>query len=270
MLQGKAKIIKLAYDLTFIICSIALAFLLILQVLDIYLNGGANPYTVEAISSHFNSISIFVYFWLALVIIGFVIYNLFPVKEKPIKNDIYYTYSTLTEKLYSKPIADSEEYTELEKGGRLIFILKLIVGVLVSISSVFTLIYLFNPTTFINKDQNSEVAVATLYILPFIAVPFLMAIAVWAYEKRFIIKSLPKARGLANKKTDSDEVKKPIYIIYKQKLQALFENKKFINGLRLAVLTVGVTLLIFGLATNGNAGVLSKAITICRQCIGLG
>ena len=40
--------------------------------------------------------------------------------------------------------------------------------------------------------------------------------------------------------------------------------------LRLALLSVALFLLVFGFCTGGTADVLTKAINICTECVGLG
>ncbi|MBQ9859332.1 MAG: thioredoxin [Clostridia bacterium] len=42
------------------------------------------------------------------------------------------------------------------------------------------------------------------------------------------------------------------------------------TAVRLALLAVGLFLLIYGFATGGIADVLTKAVNICTECIGLG
>ncbi|MBQ8683609.1 MAG: thioredoxin [Clostridia bacterium] len=40
--------------------------------------------------------------------------------------------------------------------------------------------------------------------------------------------------------------------------------------MRYGVLAVGLALLVYGFATGGIADVLTKAVNICTECIGLG
>ena len=54
------------------------------------------------------------------------------------------------------------------------------------------------------------------------------------------------------------------------KFFALFEKEKSVLIMRIAVAAVGVTLLVVGIGFDGMQEVLTKAINICTQCIGLG
>ena len=48
------------------------------------------------------------------------------------------------------------------------------------------------------------------------------------------------------------------------------EKKSSLLWLRLALLSVGIFLLVYGFMTGGTADVLTKAINICTECVGLG
>ncbi len=270
MLKGKENLIKFIYGLVFGLASATLAFLLILQVCDIYFNGGASPYTVDSISEHFNRIAPFVYVWIGLVVIGFIVWEIFPAKQRKNKNDIFYNFFRLRKMLESKPIYDSESYREYDKAQWLINVVKLACAVWVGINIAFSLAYLCNTANFSNADQNAEIAKASIYLAPFVAVAFALCIGVAMFEKLTIKKQLPRIKTLISQTSLEGE---PVVKPFAQKLaniRAFFELKQTITGLRIAVIAIGVTLIVYGLATGGNAGVLAKAITICRQCIGLG
>ncbi len=270
MLREKAKTIKLIYGLAFGIMSAVLAFLLILQVSDIYFNGGEKPYTVEAIAEHFNRILAFICIWIAIVIAGFVIYEIYPTKSATVKTDTFYTFSVLKKKLGSKPINDSQTYREYEKRQWIVNIVKLICGLCVGVCIVFGIAYLSNSSNFTNKDQNTEVAKAWLYLLPFVLVSFALIIGVSFFEKIVIERQMPLVKQILKEPVADKVVIKSPFNKFRLRLNEILDNKKTISILRLTVAIVGLVLLIYGLATGGNSGVLAKAITICRQCIGLG
>ncbi len=269
MSQEKAKTIKFAYGLAFGIMSLVLSFLLILQVCDIYFNGGESPYTAAAIAQHFKSIAFFVVLWVVMVIGGFIIWELFPTKDKPVPNDAFYTYDCLKRKLGSKPIVKSETYDEYAKYAWIVFAVKFAVGVCVGICVVFGLAYLCDSGNFTNQDQNKEVAKAALYLLPFVVVSFGLCIGVAVFEKAVIKQQTPRVKQLLKQSVEGEPVKRTFDEII-SKIKTFFDKQSTINGMRLGVAVIGTVLLVYGLATGGNAGVLAKAITICRQCIGLG
>lgn len=95
-------------------------------------------------------------------------------------------------------------------------------------------------------------------LLPCLALPF--AYSVFAYyrnnksiERQIeLIKQLPSAEASADEETTA-----PI------------KDKKIVI-LRYALLTAGIAVMIYGLTTGGVADVLTKAVNICTECIGLG
>ncbi len=265
MSQEKAKKIKFLYGWVFGIASILLAFLLILQVCDIYFNGGTNPYTVESIKEHFFNVLWYIILWGAIAAVGGVLDRVFPTQEKTLKMDEGYILANLKKKLKEKEIVKDAEYQRLDRLQRIHGIVKFVCGVCVGICIVFGFAYLFNGENFPNQDQNKEAAKASLYLLPFVVTAFALCIFVGIYEKSLIKKQLLIVKSLLVTLKDAEEEK-----ANEGKIKTVLEGKRTVNTLRFVVGVVGVTLLVYGLATGGNAGVLGKAITICRQCIGLG
>ena len=47
-------------------------------------------------------------------------------------------------------------------------------------------------------------------------------------------------------------------------------NSKIVTGIRIAVAVAALALIVAGILNGGMADVLSKAINICTECIGLG
>ncbi len=268
--QDKAKIIKLIYGLVFGIISVTLAVLLILQVSDIYFNGGESPYTVDTVKSHFWDISPALFIWLAVAIGGFVIYGIYPDAVKVSKTNAFYTYAVLRERLSERVTCRNDGYKDYEKCNALIIGVRLAVAVCVAVLIAFSIAYLANDKNFVNQNQNKEVAKASLYLLPFVLSSFALIIGVAVFEGFIVKKQIVKAKELIkNPPTDGEEIKNKLGQFI-GKIKAFFENKNTVLAMRIALLAVGVALLIYGLATGGNAGVLAKAVTICRQCIGLG
>ncbi len=268
MSKELSKTLKNIYKIIFGVSTALVALLLVLQVLDIYFNGGENPYTPQTVRAHFDNIAPLVYIWIFFTLCGVALYSVFPEKEKLAKADEFYSFSCVKIKLESKEIEQSENKSAFEKTQLLLLLIKLICGVCVGVCSVFVLAYLFNKSNFSNQDQNGEAVEMSLYLLPFVLTSFLLCIGVAVFEKTTLKKQLSLAKELLNspEKEGDKKLKKPLKI----KITEFFEDKKTVAVLRLSVAVVGLTLVIFGLATGGSAGVLAKAVNICRQCIGLG
>ncbi len=269
MAQDKAKIARLVWGLLFVAMSLVVAILLILQVCDIYFGGGESPYTVETIGAHFDKISPSIYIWLVMIVGGFLLWEILPPKKSLGKNSIFYTYANVKKKLDGKQIEDCDTSKQFEKWQIAVIVAKIVCGVATGICIVFSLAYLCDGANFKNVDQNGEVAKAVLYLLPFVVVSFALLIGTVVFEWFVIKKQLPLAKQLIKDAKEDKIAKKPLEA-FVEKLRAICESKNTILTLRIAVLVLGVVLLVYGAATGGSAGVLAKAITICRQCIGLG
>ncbi len=267
-MKDRAKIVNLVYGVAFLCASVVLAVLLVLQVCDIYFHGGNSPYTVATIEEHFFAVSPALYVWIALAVAGFIVGEIFPTKVNKGKNDIAYTFARIEGRLSSKKIDGCEESDLYKKYALVLTVTKFAVGVCVGICAVFSLVFLLDGKNFPNADQNGEVARAALYLLPFVAVSFALVIGVAIFEKYVVGKRLPLAKKLLAQATEEREKGK--IEIFKQKVKSVTDNKYALLTVRISVAVVGTVLFVYGLATGGNAHVLAKAITICRQCIGLG
>ncbi len=269
MFKEKAKTVRLIYGIVFILMSLVVAVLLILQVSDIYFNGGASPYTVANIKQHFNAILPALCVWIALMIGGFIIWEVFPIKTKMGANDIKYTFARFKKQLDGKIKEESEESSLFQKSQLITYIVKFVCGVAIGICTAFSLAYLCNSANFTNVNQNKEVEKAALYLLPFVVASFALSIGVVVFERVIVKKQLPMVKKMIKTATAEGDSRNK-YEIIRDKITAFFDCKHTVLGLRLAVAVVGTVLFIYGLATGGAAGVLAKAVTICRQCIGLG
>ncbi len=270
MTKDKAQIVRGIFSIIFTVMSIVVAILLIVQVCDIYLSGIESPYTVEAIKEHFDKIAPAIYVWLALIVVGFVLWEVFPEKKKIGKTSLFYSFENIQKKLNGKIVCESEESKQFAKNQLVVNVVKLVVGVAVGICSVVSLVYLCDSANFANANQNKEIVDATLYLLPFLVVSFVLLIGVCVFEWCVLKKQLPLAKTLLKNAQEDDNVSKSRFEEIKEKCTAFFENKNTILGIRIAVAVLGIVLLIYGAASGGSDGVLAKAIAICRQCIGLG
>lgn len=270
MAKDTAKIVRGVFNVIFTMMSIIVAILLIVQVCDIYFSGVESPYTAEVIKEHFDKIAPAIYVWIALIVVGFILWEVFPEKKKLGANSLFYNFENVQKKLNGKIVAESEESKQFAKNQLVVNVVKLVVGVAVGICSVVSLVYLCDGANFANANQNIEVADATLYLLPFVVVSFALLIGVCVFEWCVLKKQLPLAKTLLKNAQDDDNVSKTRFEEIKEKCVAFFENKNTILSIRIAVAVLGVVLLIYGAATEGSDGVLAKAIAICRQCIGLG
>ena len=82
---------RLSYGIIFGAFTLVVGALFIWQVLDVYITGtaegfqGAHPFSRERVLEALSKIDLFFWLWIAGIIVGFVLWEVFPVKEKPRK-----------------------------------------------------------------------------------------------------------------------------------------------------------------------------------------
>lgn len=220
----------------------------------IYYSGGKREqiYTTEVISLAFDKIAIFVYLCLAMVLISFVFEILAPLHFKKGKPDKPYVW--ILEHLYAtRDWEDNASIVTFQTTRKRFTIIR---SVLLTIGSAVFLIYALNGTHFDSTDINGSIIKAMIILCICMMVPFAFSI-VAAYQRRKsmqleieLLKTLPKASG--------------------KKAPAVSDCSRHKHLVQLVLLIVGLVFVVFGLATGGTADVLTKAINICTECIGLG
>lgn len=130
-------------------------------------------------------------------------------------------------------------------------IIQVIEILVVAVSSVAFLIYGLNSNNY-TKDINSSVINAMYVLVPCLLVMFIAAVIC----ESFINKSY---------KAETDILIK----LPSLKAEPLKTDKKLLV-IRCVVVLAALAMLVFGLATGGFYDVLTKAVNICTECIGLG
>ncbi|MBR6514147.1 MAG: hypothetical protein IKT46_04850 [Clostridia bacterium] len=222
--------------------------------------GNNHTYTPEAISTVFGYISIPVYFTSALTVITAVISLFAPeqVKKNPKKN-----YSYILAALYKvKDLSAASEETKIAiaKKQRFRYTQKSI-SILLSIDAFIAFVYIiFQPQfyTFAPND-NLKILLLFIYFVILIIPAFIYSLIVNYTNNRSmkaeseLIKALPKVPKEA---------------------RCGNENAKHTNILKYMLIgnfaVLACIAIIIGALNNGTADILTKAINICNECIGLG
>lgn len=225
-------------------------------------HSGDKPFSRESVGEVFSQISLPVFLFLLMTIISIVWEILSPMaKNKPkVEKD----YLHILKKLHSthnkaNATATMQQLQILQKKRIYRYI------VLLLQSLIFFGVFLFYVFTYINFDDTSKVGMITAIItsmygfLPYSILTLGYALYV----------------NLANNKSYEQEI-----VLLKQLdvLDAPLEEtttsksdpKQLLLSTRIAVLICSIVFIIIGIANNGIADVLAKAIKICTECIGLG
>ena len=218
--------------------------------LSIYYSG--NGYSRELVIQTFSKICVAVYICLALVVGSFIINAIIPSshKAKPVKH-----YNHILLNLKKTRDADSiNDYIKIKKRKEVSNYVTVFVCAFMCYGF---LTYALNSNNFHQSDINDSLVKAMCVLLPRLIVMFAFAIFNHYYSIFLTKKQIEILKTLPKKETKNDVVEiKP-------------NDKKFLIA-KIVIATVAVVVLIFGSVTGGFADVLTKAINICTECIGLG
>lgn len=250
-----------------LILSIALSILLaiagiclIVACIGIYLSGD-KPFSPEAVAAAFSGIAVPVYLCLALIIVGFVLDGFLPVSRK--KPTLQKQHKAILDRLYQKAdmrYAPPHIQTEIKTMQNRRKLFQGITLGLLGLGSVIFLIYGLNPANFHQSEINASMIKAMGIFLPCLAVPFGYGIFTAYYVRATLSKEIELVKqviaGGAKAQPQAAEPKK--------------DFGKVLLAVRCCLLAVGIGILVYGFISGGTQDVMTKAINICTECVGLG
>lgn len=213
-------------------------------------SAGDRPFSPEKVAAAFSTIAIPVYLCLVLITGGFILDAFFPApKEKDIPEK---QYPALLEKQYRK---DSSLRNNRERSRRMTH--NYIALCWLAAGSIVFLLYGTNGANFDTQDITGSMIKAMYILLPCMAVPFGYAVFAAYYAKASMKRELEM---LKNMEASADAVP-----------AAPKNSCRFpCMAVRWALLGIGIVLLIVGFVSGGTEDVLTKAVNICTECVGLG
>lgn len=299
MSDSRKRPLRWAYDLLFLLLTLALGFLFIFQTASIYREGtqarvqaaevaeqeairqglnesqtrlavskakaGIQIYSREIVTEKFAFVLPVLIPWLAVTLFGIVYSLICPsAPEKRRKAPAYMTRERLSERLPNAPADQKDaEFSAAQSEHR--GLLKQSKGLLWIASGIclilalFPFCYLLDFSHFPNTDLNGEVVKMALFSLPFVGGMLLSAIVYVILRDRQIQKII--------------EVEKRLTLSGDKSSVAVSKpanSRKWIFVLRIALVCVGVGLVLFGCFNESVRDVFVKATNICTECIGLG
>lgn len=222
--------------------------------LSIYYGGGDEPYSRQIVAETFRTIAIPVFACLALTLGGFVWEFISPAPVQTAKPPKDYPF--LIARLASKKDLSGDDaqaaLNNEHKRRRLHAIIRTeltLVGIV-----VFGLYCLQNKH--FTDDINASVIQAMWVALPCFAIPFGYAVFTAFYNAKSYERELNILKSLPASSSEPTAVTAP--------------QDKHLLWIRIALLVLAVGCTVYGLLAGGTVDVLTKAINICTECIGLG
>ena len=234
---------------------------------------GDSPFTVERISGHFRQIAVPVYVWLVAVIVGGVLFWVFPAEKEKVKPyiDLKYTLARLSNRLP----ADTEEMKKWQKRR---FIASLCCAVAALGCVVVSLVYMLADIDLSAKSgflAEHKEAERILHALLWFAAALSLGIATMYYTQSWYKKEIKAVKTAVAEnakngiKAQQREEKRTWKTVLKEKF-AFTQSKWFLLGVRVAVGITAVVFIITGIFNGGVLAVLEKGVKLCMQCIGIG
>ena len=285
MSEKTCKTVRLCYGIALSLMTVITGALFIWQTLDIYLSGGNRPFTAEIVSERLTRISPAFWIWIAMIIIGFVLWEVFavPAKRAPLKDDCYALRrikKRVPEKVGESGLAS---LTVIKRWEVINLVVKISAAALCLAGTAYAIAYLATSANFPKTDVNGEMLNMAKHLAPCAFAALLILCGVTLYLSISAKKQLPHVKQLiASAKSDEKNGVEAVYVtsggntavmaaggVY-AKWQKLSNHKYFILGVRIFLAVLAVTFIILGIVNGNMRAILIKAINICTECIGLG
>ena len=256
MTDQRAGSFRRIYGLALSAILILTGICLMVQCCRIYFTGDGT-FSPEIVAAHFAPIAIPVYLCLAMTIFGFIAEVFLPKENKripPEKN-----YPLILEKLYAKTdlaacseeiqaaVAQEQQSRKRHKS--------VSIALLLTCSIVF-LSYGLNGSNFHQREITDSLIKAMYLLIPCTVIPFGYGIFAAYRSKASMIREIELLKTAGANRSPAPA--------------AAAAGCKAASLARWAVLAVAVAILVYGYLAGGTADVLTKAINICTECVGLG
>lgn len=241
------RVYKIAMSAMTVLTGVCLA----VACVDIYRAG--EGFSADAVADRFSVISPAVYIWLALVVIGVVLH--FALPEKASRGNLGGNTSAALKRMYGKLGDNVPDAARKEQQKRKLFYA--VGAILLTLGSVAFLVYSLNGDNY-SHDMNASVKKTVFAMLLCLLLPF-----VWAVISYYLCTASRK-RELALLKALKPDPTKTVCI------RKGSREELVVSVVRGALLVLGTAFLVYGICTDGVSAVLTKAVNICTECIGLG
>lgn len=226
----------------------------------LYIYYGKGEYSAEIVGTVFDYIAAPVYVCLALIVGGFIYEFVSPLKKKKEKpeRDHYHQLLKLRSK---KDLSDCDKAigTAVRKESKKRRLLSVIRTVLVAVCAVVFLCFAIVPSNYHQSEINESMIFMMTVLAPCLFVSGAFSVFVAISGKNSMMKEIELLKKIPDKK-GGEELKDSVS---KVRLAIVF-------AVKIVIVLVGIGALVYGAVSGGFADVMTKAVNICTECIGLG
>ena len=242
------------------ICVILLGIAFIACCTHLYFTGGDNPFSRESVGEYLVILAVPSFITIALAIGGFVFAYVNKTKDDELAKR---TNLEILESFKSRFVFDSfddETKASVLSHKKQRDIMNILAIAVSAICAVIALVYFFFIGDFSNENHNREIISALALVLPLTAVASaihvlkLYIVEICAKEEYDLLRASVKKQGIPAI-ADVPGADNPF---------------SRVNVTKCVILAVAVVFVLLGIFNGGVADVLSKAVKICTECIGLG
>ena len=254
MTQETVVLIKRIFGVLLSVSIIISGICLAVGCFSIY-DSGEHAYSRLSVADTFSRIAVPVYICIALTVIGFILDAILPKCSKKAGNGI--PERNLLKSLSSRKdiSCGSKDITSavLKERSKRRTVGLTTAAIIFTLSAVF-LVYALNKNNF-SEDINGSVIKALRVLFPCVAVSFAFSVFASYYCSRSMKREIGLLKQLSNNAAKDGNKRK--------KSNAVLIAK-------ISVLSVGLISAVIGCIAGGTSDVLTKAVNICTECIGLG
>lgn len=225
--------------------------------LGIY-NSGKQPFTRESVATAFEFIAIPVYIC-AIMTLGGIIFDILSKADSP-KLKVTKDYAAMLKKAYStKTFTECNDsvLSQITKEQNFRKIHSIVRTVLFCGASIVFLAYGTNSDNFHQVEITDSMIKAMYVLMPCLIVCFAYGLFSVIYCEKSMERELALVKSLPSTTSITDNT-------------TTYKTNSLTPIIRICILILGVGLLVYGYITGGTMDVLTKAINICTECIGLG
>lgn len=226
----------------------------------LYIYFGEGAYTRELVQKVFSKIAIPVYITLAVMVANFVYELVAPAKakkEKPLRDNVHIRKKLILKKDLEDAERDTLSAILAERKKRRIC--NAVRAVLVLAGAAVFLFFALDFSRYHQTEINRSVIFMMTVLAPCIFVTGAYSVFVNFYCEKSLEKEIELLKRIPDKKGENEEKKR---------------NEKVAKVLvavgKIVILAIAVFCVAYGALEGGFSDVLTKAVNICTECIGLG